>query len=63
MGYLAGVVCRELGISTRALAYWADKGKIRSTRTAGNWRLYNPADVKRLKREIESRRKRSEARA
>ena len=53
MGIIASVAARELGISSRTLSCWAIKGKIKATRLAGGWRLYEPADIARLKREME----------
>ena len=55
MGIIASQAARELGISARTLALWADKGKIQAERSAGGWRLYDPADVARVKRELAKR--------
>lgn len=55
MGIIASQAARELGISTRTLAVWADKGKICASRSNGGWRLYDQDDVRRLKRQIEKR--------
>jgi DNA-binding transcriptional MerR regulator len=52
MGIIASQAARELGISARTLATWADKKKIKSDRSAGGWRLYAWEDVKRLKKEM-----------
>lgn len=52
MGIIASQAARELGISARTLATWADQGKILATRSAGGWRLYSMVDVQRLKREM-----------
>jgi len=56
MGIIASQAARELGISSRTLALWADQGKIRSVRSAGNWRLFDPKDVARIKAEMLRRR-------
>lgn len=55
MGVIAGLAARELGISVRTLAVWADQGKLRAERSAGGWRLYDAADVQRLKRKLMTR--------
>ena len=52
MGIIASQAARELGISARTLATWSDKGRIKSTRSAGGWRLYDEKDVQRLKKEL-----------
>jgi len=56
IGIIASQAARELEISPRTLAGWADCGKIKAVRSAGGWRLYDPADVARLKRALEKRR-------
>lgn len=56
MGLTAGVASRELGVSVKTLATWADQGRLRASRTVGNWRLYNVDDVAKLKRQLERRR-------
>lgn len=61
MGILASQAARELGISSRTLAIWADKGRIRAERSTGNWRLYNAGDVTRLKAKLDRQRQRSNA--
>lgn len=50
MGVIAGQAAAILGVSTRTLAMWANAGKVRATRTPGGWRLYNLAEIRRLKR-------------
>ena len=55
MGIIASQAARELGLSARTLATWADCGKIKAVRSAGGWRLYDPADVARLKRMLARR--------
>ena len=52
MGIIASQAARELGISARTLATWADKGRIKSVRSAGGWRLYDEKDVQRLKQAL-----------
>ena len=52
MGIIASQAARELGVSARTLATWADKGRIKSVRSAGGWRLYDEDDVRRLKKEM-----------
>ena len=63
VGITVSVAARELAVSTWALIAWADKGRIRSSRSAGNWRLFNPADVQRLKKELMRRRSDADPRA
>lgn len=55
MGVTAGMASRALGVSTTTLSSWADKGRIKVTRSAGGWRLYDAADVERLKKRLEKR--------
>lgn len=55
MGIIASQAARELGISARTLATWADKKKIKSERSVGGWRLYDWSDVQRLKRKLARR--------
>lgn len=55
MGVFASVAARELGVSTRTLAVWADHGKIKATKTASGWRMYDLADIARVKRELARR--------
>ncbi len=55
MGVIASQVCRELGICAKTLQNYEERGLIASVRTAGNWRLYNPEDVARLKKEMATR--------
>ena len=52
MGLIAMQAAGLLGVSTRTLAVWADKGRLKATRTAGRWRIYAWEDVKRLKKEL-----------
>ncbi len=52
MGIIASQAARELGISARTLATWADRGRIKSVRSAGGWRLYEEKDLARLKIEM-----------
>lgn len=56
MGILPSVAARELGVSVRCLQSWEKKGKIKSDRTAGNWRTYDHAAIAKLKVELEQRR-------
>jgi DNA-binding transcriptional MerR regulator len=49
---IAMLAAARLGISTRTLGRWADRGRIRSGRTAAGWRTYDPGDVERLKRRL-----------
>ena len=63
MGIIASVAARELGISPRTLAGWADSGKIKATKTVGGWRLYDPRDVSRLKRDLAIRRDRRKSKS
>ncbi len=55
MGFIASQACRELGICSKTLVNWEERGLISSIRTAGNWRLYKPEDIARLKREMDRR--------
>jgi len=55
MGIIASQAAREIGVSARTLAAWADCGKIKAVRSAGGWRLYDPRDVQRLKRQMARR--------
>jgi len=55
MGIIASQAAREIGVSARTLASWADRGKIKAVRSAGGWRLYDPVDVERLKQQMARR--------
>lgn len=55
MGMIASQAARELGISARTLATWADKGKIKAERSAGGWRIYDAKDVQRVKEMLNRR--------
>ncbi len=55
MGMIASQAAREIGVSTRTLAGWADSGRIKAVRSAGNWRLYDELDVQRLKQVMQKR--------
>jgi excisionase family DNA binding protein len=55
VGIIASQAARELGLSARTLATWADKGRIKSVRSNGGWRLYDEKDVQRLKRVMAKR--------
>lgn len=52
---LAGEASRLLGISTRTLSLWADKGKVRVRRMSGGWRLYSVSDIVRMGKELKRR--------
>ena len=52
---IASQAAREIGVSTRTLAEWADRGRIRHVRSAAGWRFYDADDVARLKRELKKR--------
>lgn len=43
---------RELGISARTLDLWAKRGRIKYERSSCGWRLFNPAEVARVKGEL-----------
>lgn len=55
MGIIASQAARELGISARTLSGWAQTGRIKTSRTAGGWRLYDQADIQRVKKEMAAR--------
>lgn len=55
MGITALQASRMTGLSTKTLALWADAGRIKATRTPAGWRLYDPADVERIRRELVKR--------
>lgn len=55
MGITGSQAARVLGVSSRTVANWADQGKLAAKRSAGGWRLFDPEDVARLKREMENR--------
>lgn len=50
--FIASQAARELGISSRTLSVWAAKGRIRFTRSAGGWRLFDAGEVQRVKKEM-----------
>lgn len=56
MGMIASVAARELQIAASTLSRWADEGKIKSFRSAGNWRLYPPEEIERVRKLLEDRR-------
>lgn len=55
MSVIASQAARELGVSTKTLADWADRGRIRTTRTPAGWRLYDWADVQKIKAQMAKR--------
>lgn len=59
MGVISSVAARQLGISSRTLSIWADKGRIKAQRSVCGWRLYDMRDVERLGRELEAKRSRA----
>lgn len=57
MGVISSVAARELGISSRTICNWADRGLIKAQRSVCGWRLFDMQDVERLKSELEAKRK------
>ena len=49
MGVILNMAARELGISERTLDRWARLGRIKYTRTAGGWRLFDSPELARIK--------------
>lgn len=49
MGILINMAARELGLSPRTLSLWARTGRIKYTRSAGGWRLFDTAEIARIK--------------
>jgi len=54
-GMIAMMAAAQLGISTRSLARYAERGRIPFQKSPGGWRIYSPAAVARLKRQMERR--------
>jgi excisionase family DNA binding protein len=54
-------VARLLNVGTARVRQLADLGRLRATRTACGWRLYDPADVRRYLEAREARQERRPA--
>lgn len=52
IGMLTGQVAQELGVSVYTVMGWERSGKLKATRSAGGWRLFPPAAVARIKRQM-----------
>lgn len=48
------VAAQELGISARTLNLWAKKGRIKFTRSAGNWRLFDSDEIEKARAAIKA---------
>lgn len=49
MGIILNVAARELGISESTLDRWARIGRIKFERSAGGWRMFDGAEIARVK--------------
>lgn len=49
MRILLHVAAQELGLSPRTLDRWARIGLIKFTRSAGGWRMFESAEIARVK--------------
>ena len=54
MGVLIHVAAQELGVSQRTLDNWARSGRIKFTRSAGGWRMFDAEEIARMKAMITS---------
>lgn len=54
---IACVAAAQLGVSTRTLARYADRGLLHAERTVGNWRLFDPLEVERFRKKLQRRRR------
>ena len=43
------IAAHELGISERTLDKWAKIGRVKYERSAGGWRLFDTAEIERVK--------------
>jgi excisionase family DNA binding protein len=44
----ASEAAREIGCSVQTVREWADAGRLASVRTVSGWRIFDPADVRRV---------------
>lgn len=49
MKVLIFVAAQELGISPRTLDSWARTGRIKYEKSAGGWRMFDSAEISRVK--------------
>ena len=49
MGVILNIAARELGISERTLDRWARIGRIKFERSACGWRMFDTAEITRVK--------------
>ena len=49
MGVLIHIAAKELGLSPRTLDKWARAGRIKFTKSAGGWRMFDIAEIARIK--------------
>lgn len=49
MDVLIHIAAKELGLSPRTLDRWARAGRIKFNRSAGGWRLFDSAEIARVK--------------
>ena len=45
---------RRLGVAENTLRSWADKGRIPFARTPGNYRVFDPEVIERIRAEMEA---------
>ena len=57
MKSLIYVAAQEIGVSPRTLNQWAKNGRIKFTRSPGGWRLFDDAEIARLKAELKARKR------
>ena len=49
MKVLIHVAAQELGLSPRTLDKWARTGRIKFTKSAGGWRMFDSAEIAKVK--------------
>lgn len=49
MQVLIHVAAQQLGLSARTLDNWARTGRIKFTRSAGGWRLFDGSEIARVR--------------
>jgi excisionase family DNA binding protein len=47
-----GEAARRLGVSESGLRKWADAGRVRHAKTLGGRRLFDPAEIERVRQEM-----------
>lgn len=52
MGVILNIAAKELGVAESTLDRWARIGRIKFTRSAGGWRMFDTAEIARVKAQL-----------